>query len=162
MKKQAIGSTVMLFLFLFVSIGVAYGQETVIKAQSGSMLSIYQVNENADGLEVKNVTVKEKTTNAILKELIKFEILPENVKVLKFSKEEINGKLHLNLDLSEEFQTYLGQMGSSGEVYTLGAIVNTYLKAFKAEDIRITCNGEILGTGHNIYDIPMEFFTGLS
>ena len=39
----------------------------------------------------------------------------------------------------------------------MGSVVNTYLSAYDAESVFITVNGEILETGHMIYDFPITY-----
>ena len=41
----------------------------------------------------------------------------------------------------------------------IGGLVNTYIKNFGAQTVTITVNGEPLESGHNIYDMPLEFFS---
>jgi hypothetical protein len=40
----------------------------------------------------------------------------------------------------------------------LGSLVNTYLSAYQAETVLITVEGQILESGHVIYDFPMGYF----
>ena len=45
-------------------------------------------------------------------------------------------------------------MGTAGESATIKAVVNTFLDAYGAQEAYITVDGEILESGHVIYDFP--------
>ena len=32
------------------------------------------------------------------------------------------------------------------------------LEAYRADELLLTCEGEVLETGHNVYDLPLTFF----
>ena len=64
----------------------------------------------------------------------------------------------LELDFNQAFAELLCSMGSSGEYIIVGAMVNSFLDAFGAARLMFTVDGEILETGHVIYDFPMEAF----
>ena len=38
-----------------------------------------------------------------------------------------------------------------------GSVVNTYITAFQAESVYFTINGNILESGHVVYDFPLTF-----
>lgn len=46
---------------------------------------------------------------------------------------------------------WLRSFGTAGEREIVGCIVNTYLDAYKAEEIKITEEGQTLTTGHAEY-----------
>lgn len=64
----------------------------------------------------------------------------------------------LNLDFNQAFLDQLCTYGTSGERMMIGCVVNTFLSAYEAETVYITVNGEIMESGHTIYDFPMKFF----
>ena len=115
--------------------------------------TIYYGNDNADGFEVKSVSVEELTAPSLIQELISVGVLSAGTEVLS---EELKGSC-LHLDFSEPFRTLLYSMGSSGEYIIMGSVVNTFLDNFRdtVQSIYITVNGEILESGHVIYDFKM-------
>ena len=42
----------------------------------------------------------------------------------------------------------------------MGSVVNTLLAAYAAQSVCISCEGEIMETGHSIYDFPLSFYEG--
>ena len=47
---------------------------------------------------------------------------------------------------------------TSGEYVILGSVVNTFLTAYDADAIIITVDGEVLETGHSVYDQPLTLY----
>lgn len=117
-------------------------------------LTVYYGNDDADTLLTKEVFihVDDLSTDTILAELSKLNIVPSDTKALTFSSNPVDGKMQLNLNLSQEFGTYVSSMGTSGEYIIMGSVVNTFLKAYEADEIKITVEGNTLETGHQIYD----------
>ena len=64
----------------------------------------------------------------------------------------------LKLDFSEEFRTALCSTGTAGERMICGSVVNTFLTAYGAQSVFFTAEGEIIESGHVIYDFSMMFF----
>lgn len=93
----------------------------------------------------------------VIKSLIKKGILPEEVIVEAY---EIEGE-QLTIVLSEEFEMFLNQFGTSGEYMVLGSIVNTLLYAGQLKEVMILIEDGYLETGHAIYDYPWERFEDL-
>ena len=118
---------------------------------------VYTGNGNADGFLVEIEKVKKVTGKAVYEALKNQDIIPKNVEYQSFHVAEDNGKRVLTLDLSKEFQEDLMQMGSTGETLTMQAIANTYLAAYHGDQIFITVDGNMIETGHMIYEDPMEF-----
>ena len=103
-----------------------------------------EVQESAD-------TVDENTVFAALKAA---GTIPQETSLLSFR----NDGGALTLDMSAEFASLVGTMGTSGEYMLLGSVVNTYLTAFDAQTVTLLSNGNPLETGHNVYFEPMGFF----
>ena len=82
-------------------------------------------------------------------------VMPDDVELLDFAQ---NGGA-LTIDLSDAYASYIQSLGTSGEYIAVGCLVNTYLTAFGADTVSITVNGAPLESGHNVYDMPLEFYT---
>lgn len=130
--------------------------ETEPPATQMPMLLVYQLylpNDNADGFEVQTVETTEITADSVLAELQSRGALPESVAVNRFSSEGTQ----LNIDFNQPFADLICSMGTAGELMITGSVVNTYLSAFQAESVFFTVNGEILESGHVVYDFPLTF-----
>lgn len=115
--------------------------------------TVYTPNENYDGFIATEV---EGEALALPDELVKAGVLTEDVQINYIKWESDNTTV--TVDLSSAFRDLLNSQGSTGEHMLMGCVVNTFLSAYEAEQIYITVDGEILESGHVIYDFPMEFF----
>lgn len=115
--------------------------------------TVYWGNENADGLLSAEVQVSEINEEVVIAELVKVGAIPEGVAVNELNREGDR----LNIDFNEAFLNYLYTMGTSGELMLTGSVVNTFLSAYGAESVMFTVNGEIVESGHVIYDFPLSF-----
>ena len=115
---------------------------------------IYCGNENADGFLSQYVPIDELNTAALVRELINSDVLSPDTEIL--SEELIEGCLHL--DFNETFRTQICSTGTSGEYIIMGCLVNTLLDNLgdTVQSVYITVNGEILESGHVIYDFEMS------
>ena len=112
-------------------------------------------DENADGFIFEEVYVSEITFQTVLDKVIEADVLPGLVVINSFSAEGAQ----LNIDFNSAFYDYLCTMGTSGERMLIGGVVNTFLNAFQAEAVYLTVDGEIIESGHVIYDFPLEFIS---
>ena len=118
-------------------------------------VTIYHGNDNADGFETAEVTVAALDANVLTQKLVEAGVLAEGTTLL--SHEIVD--TCLRLDFNEAFLTRLNTMGTSGERMMIGSVVNTFLTAYpEAESVSITANGEIMESGHVIYDFELTFF----
>lgn len=115
--------------------------------------SVYRPNENADGYDAIVMSAAAIDAETLLYSLIWAEVLPEGTLINSLSSEG----MQLNVDFNDVFLTHMQSMGSTGELLFVGSVVNTFLKAYQAESMMITVNGEIMESGHVIYDFPIEF-----
>lgn len=113
-------------------------------------VTLYLPNETADGFLTSSMILTD-TPEAIVEQLVAEGAMPEGVRVLKFDKEQ--GVL----DLSEEFADGMQQAGTTGELLYLGCVVNTFLEHYDMKSLMLYAGGEVIETGHNTYDSPMEF-----
>lgn len=117
------------------------------------MYTVYMPNENADGFDWVLVETTQITADGVLAALQSKGVLPETVIINAFGSEGTQ----LNIDFNQAFADMVCSMGTSGELMIIGSVVNTYLNAFQAESVYLTINGEILESGHVIYDFPITF-----
>ena len=117
--------------------------------------NIYVPNENANGFVVETISTEEISEETVLAELKKYNVLTEDVSINSFN---VENNL-ITIDFNQAFADIVCSMGTSGEMMVLGSVVNTFLDAFQAESVYFTVDGEILESGHAIYDFSMSFFT---
>lgn len=100
------------------------------------------------------ITIDELDANLILDMLKEYSALNDDIQLNRL---EIEGS-QLNLDFNQAFLDQLLTYGTTGEKTFIGSVVNTFLSVYKADTVYITVNGEIMESGHVVYDFPMEFF----
>lgn len=116
-------------------------------------LNIFVPDENAENFNTIPTTIDALDADLILEMLIENSMLNEGIALN--SVELVNTQL--NLDFNQAFLDQLLTYGTAGERMMIGCVVNTYLSAYDAETVYITVNGEIMESGHVVYDFPMEF-----
>lgn len=121
-------------------------------------INIYHSNDDATGFTSETVDVDEITVEDIVKELVEKSVLTSDIKVNNFETVNVDGKQSINLDFNQAFDTFINGKGSTGEYYTIGSIVNTFLDAYSCERIKITVEGGTLETGHTDYPGYMSRF----
>ena len=117
--------------------------------------SIYVPNDNADGFHVLTVDTADISAETVLAELKARGVLPDAVAINRFNIEQ--GLI--TLDFNQAFADVVCSMGTSGELMIVGSVVNTFLDAFQAETVYFTVDGQILESGHTIYDFALSFFS---
>lgn len=125
----------------------------------GNHLTVYYGDDEAETLLSKTVEVEKIDEDNILSELVNAGVLDGDVELnsCKVQKKK-NGVVLLKLDFNEVFQTQLRSYGSAGELLMIGAVVNTFLQAESADKVIITIEGDVLETGHTIYDEPLVWY----
>ena len=117
--------------------------------------SIYIPNDNADGFDVETIRTEDISADTVLTELKKRNVLPDAVSVNGFNID--NGLI--TIDFNQAFSDAVCSMGTSGELMIVGSVVNTFLDAFQAESVYFTVDGQILESGHTIYDFALPFIS---
>lgn len=132
--------------------------EETIEAEKLSYVfsyTVYTPNNNADGFIEENIEVNEVSPRSVLNELKNRNVLPAEVEVNHCSIDDG----FVTLDFNQAFADVVCSMGTSGELMLIGSVVNTYLSAFNTDSIYFTVNGEVLESGHTVYDFEMSYFS---
>lgn len=96
---------------------------------------------------------EELTMDFLLKKLIELDVLNEDVDVNSYY---IEGDT-LYIDFNEAFGTQVCSYGTYGEMLITGCTVNTLVENYGVTYVMFTVEGEILESGHVIYDFPLEY-----
>lgn len=115
--------------------------------------TLYLPDENAEGFDEKEIQTGLINADTVLAELQAAGVLPEGVLINAFGADGNQ----LNIDFNQAFADLVCSMGTSGERMIIGSVVNTYMSAFQAESVYFTIDGEILESGHVVYDFPITF-----
>lgn len=108
------------------------------------VVNIYKLNPD-NGVYITEAKECQTLNETVLWELLKEnEIVPTDSEILSF---QVSGD-KLELDTDTVFGDWLRGFGTAGEREIVGCIVNTYLDAYKSEEIKITEEGQTLITGH--------------
>ncbi len=124
--------------------------EPVVK---GYPITLYVPNEDATGFLQVRADVPEMEVSEIFMALTEAGVLRAEAKANSLTLQGTR----LLLDVNDGFVAQLNGYGTSGEYYMMGSVVNTLLTAYQADTLSITVNGEILETGHSIYDYDLVF-----
>ena len=64
------------------------------------------------------------------------------------------------MNFSASFRDLINTMGTRGEYIIIGSVVNTFLTAYpECETVFLKADGNILESGHNVYDFELAFFS---
>ena len=132
-------------------------QNTVSNEDKSVEIKVYMSNDDATAFVSESVEIAELTPENIVNALIEKSVLSSDVQVLKCDKQTVEGVESLEVDFNEAFGVYVSSKGTTGEYYTIGSIVNTFLDAYGCEKIKITVEGNTLETGHNDYPGYMDY-----
>lgn len=117
--------------------------------------TVYSPNENADGFIEEVVEVNEVNPVSILWELKQRNPVLENVEINYCSLDDE----FFTIDFNQAFADVVCSMGTSGELMVVGSVVNTYLSALHIDSMYFTVEGEVLESGHTVYDFVMSYFS---
>lgn len=116
-------------------------------------VNIFVPDENAENFNTIPTVIYEQDADQIITLLIEQSMLEDGIALNTI---ELNGT-QLNLDFNQRFLDQLNSCGTSGERMLIGTVVNTFLSVYEAETVYITVDGEIMESGHVIYDFPIGF-----
>ena len=122
-----------------------------IATESTVKFLLYTPNDNLDGFITTEI---EQNQLDIIGALTEARVLVEDIVENSLVQE---GTV-LKLDLNSAFADLIYTQGTTGELMIMGCLVNTYLSAYDAESLILTVDGEILESGHVIYDFPMGYY----
>ena len=121
-------------------------------------IQLYVSNDDATEFVSESVKIDELTPENIVNALVQKSVLPSDIQVLKCEEQIVDGVKSLDVDFNEAFGAYVCSMGTTGEYYTIGSVVNTFSDAYGCEQIKITVEGNTLETGHAEYPGYMNRF----
>ena len=125
------------------------------------LLTIFSPDDSAEGFVQSQVEVEFVAEPVIVEQLILAGVLSEGTQInlceLSASS-DAPGWTQLHVDFNEAFRDRILSMGTAGEYTILGSVVNTFLTAYNAQSMTITVDGQVLESGHAVYDQPLEFF----
>lgn len=133
-------------------------EDTVSNEDKSVEIQLYVSNDDATEFVSESVKIDELTPENIVNALVQKSVLPSDIQVLKCDKQTIDGVESLDVDFDEAFGAYVCSMGTTGEYYTIGSVVNTFLDAYGCEKIKITVEGNTLESGHAEYPGYMNRF----
>ncbi len=133
-------------------------EDTVSNEDKSVEIQLYVSNDDATEFVSESVKIDELTPENIVNALVQKSVLPSDIQVLKCDKQTIDGVESLDVDFNEAFGAYVCSMGTTGEYYTIGSVVNTFLDAYGCEKIKITVEGNTLESGHAEYPRYMNRF----
>lgn len=133
-------------------------EDTISNEDKSVEIKVYVCNDDATAFVSESVKIDELTPENIVNVLIEKSVLSSDVQVLKCDKQTVDGVECLDVDFNEAFGAYVCSMGTTGEYYTIGSVVNTFLDAYGCEKVKITVEGNTLETGHAEYPGYMNRF----
>lgn len=116
-----------------------------------AMITVFYSNADATAFETSEVQIASLSPEAVLEAMVSQGALTADIAENSFTMSTVDGRASIDLDLNTAFATYVSNMGTTGEYYTVGSLVNTFLDAYECEQIRITVDGNALSTGHAEY-----------
>lgn len=123
-------------------------------ARQEVILTVYSPDEDLESFVTSEIPVDEITAETITLKLILAGVLEDGTYVNAMEMADTQ----LNVDFNAAFRDLILAQGSTGERAVMGSVVNTFLTAYDAQSICITVDGEILESGHVIYDMPLTFY----
>lgn len=133
---------------------------TAIFAECGcevpAVVRIYRSDANAEhflafGMQLDGTEITAETLNGAMDGLVF-----ENGAAFNTVTADKDG--HIKADMNEAFAAQLRSLGTTGEYFLVGGIVNTLLDAFDGTDVTLTVNGAPLESGHTVYDTALTRF----
>lgn len=118
------------------------------------LVRIYRPNDDAQRFMTVCGSVRMLSPEELVAELVENGVLAEGVAIQAMNYTETG----LHIDMNDAFLTQLRSMGTSGEYMLMGSLVNTFLDNYTAGSLTITVDGEVLESGHVVYDMPLTMY----
>lgn len=133
-----------------VSTNTAQNQEPV-----SYPVALYLPNNNADGFKTK-AAMTDGSAADIVDLLVQEGALPAGCAVLDFT---VVSATSCAVDMNAAYGQAVTNTGTAGEYLRVGCLVNTLLMFYELDELVLTVEGDILETGHALYDQPLHFYT---
>ena len=115
--------------------------------------TLYIPNDDAETFTEVTIETDQISAEHVLTALQEYDVLPDTVKLNAFG----SSGTQLIMDFNRAFGDLICATGTSGERMITGSVFNTFLNAFQADSVVFTVEGEILESGHVIYDFPIGY-----
>lgn len=129
----------------------------VASVKGAESLTIYVDDGNADYL-AELLVQGEKDADTLIELLEQQQMVPEGTKVNSFEITKEGKRTIGKLDLSKEYEKAVTHTGTAGERMYIYSVVNTFIKNLELDQVYLTADGEIISTGHAIYDEALNFY----
>lgn len=147
MKKRFVGVWICIFTLCLL----------VGSAKAAENLTIYVDDGNADYL-AELIVSGENNAESLIALLVEHEMIPEGTLVNYFQEFEQDDLIIGELDLSKEYEDAMNQTGTAGETMYIYSVVNTFIKNLGLDEVKLTSDGEVISTGHAIYNENLTFY----
>ena len=124
---------------------------TTVPAPQPISCLLYMPDENRENFITEEMTLEVLDPALICAALVEKSALAEGVMV---NQATVDGDV-LALDMNEAFLMQICTMGTTGERILIGCLINTFLSAYDCECVMLTVDGEIIDSGHVVYDAPL-------
>ncbi len=120
-------------------------------SESPVSIMLYYSNDNATAFSLEKVNIESLSAEKVLEALISKGAVAADVQILSFNTITVDNKPTIEIDFNSAFSTFVTNMGTAGEYFSIGSVCNTFLNAYNCEQIKITVEGQTLTTGHAEY-----------
>lgn len=115
--------------------------------------TLYIPNDDAETFTEVTIETNQISSEHVLAALQEYHVLPDTVTLNQFG----SSGTQLIMDFNQAFGDLICATGTSGERMITGSVFNTFLNAFQAESVVFTVEGEVLESGHVIYDFSLGY-----
>ena len=128
--------------------------EPVDSVDTSVVYYIYHPNDDVNGLDLFVIDTDELTYERLLEAWKMAGQFNEEIKINSF---EIVDNV-IVVDFNQAFGDLICSMGSSGEAMVVNSVVNTFVDTYQTSAFRFTVEGEVLESGHVVYDFDLNFY----